>query len=167
MLRDYGLLDTVYPSLERLVDDADYADYLEKAMGYMDRQRNESGKNSSYTLAMLVFLQPEIERRATRSSYETALHGVLDEQEMSFSLERIRDQAEATSALAHDMETVSSRVLREAILDADCFGDALALLNMKALTDSSLSKQVKFWNDAAAEKAAAEQADDEALEPAA
>ena len=167
VLRDYGLLDTVYPSLDRLVDDADYADYLEKAMGYMDQQRKESGKESSYTLAMLVFLQPEIERRATRSSYETALHGVLDEQEMSFSLERIRDQAEATSALAHDMETVSSRFLREAILDADCFGDALALLNMKALTDSSLSKQVKFWNDAAAEKAAAEQADDEALEPAA
>jgi len=167
VLRDYGLLDTVYPSLNRLVDDADYAQYLDNAMGYMDQQRKETGKESSYTLAMLVFLQPEIERRAQRTSYETALHGVLDEQEMSFNLDRIRNQAEVTSTLAHDMESVSSRFLQEAILDADYFGDALALLNMKALTDSSLSKQVKFWNNAAAEKAAAEQAEAEALEPAA
>ena len=49
---------------------------------------------------MPVFLQPEIKRRAQRTGYETALHGALDEQEMSFNLDRIRNQADA-EALEH------------------------------------------------------------------
>ena len=144
ILADYELLDDIYPPLIRLADDADYESYLEKALGYMDELRSDSGENVSETLALLVFLQPEIDRRAEKSGYETALHGVLDEQETSFDLENMREALEATSLLAHDMENISSRFLRDSVRQSEYFEDARALLNMKALSDASLEKQAAF-----------------------
>ena len=148
ILMDCGLLDTAYPSLNRLKDDVDYLDYLDKALGYMDQLREDRGENVSRELAILAFLQPEIDRRAKRCDYRTALHGVLDEQEMAFDLSRIRDRLQSISLLTHEMEQVYSRFSQAAIRRSTDFRDALALLNMKAQSqpDDTLTGQVEFWN---------------------
>ena len=160
-LRDYGLLDTVYPPLIRLADDAGYADYLEAALSYMDQLREDLGENIPHTLALLAFLQPEIDRRAERSTYSVALHGVLDEQEMSFDLDDIREATEEISLLEHDMEQADTNDMADIVCDSEYFRDALALLNMKALTDEALAEQAEFWNEAA------QMADEDALDAAA
>ena len=149
VLMDSELLDTVYPPLIRLVDKEDYAAYLRQALAYMDQLCQSSGEDNSKALALLAFLQPEIDRRAERSGYETALCGVLDEQETAFDLTKIRTQLEEVSLLAHDMEQVSSRFLRDAVQSSEYYEDALALLNMKALAYSSLTRQAAFWNETA------------------
>lgn len=146
ILQDYGMGDAIYPPLIRLLNDADYLDYLDKALAYLDQLCQD--RDATFALALLTFLQPEIDRRAQRSEYETALCGVLDEQETSFDLSRLREDLESTSLLAHDMEDLSSRFLKDAVRQSKYFEDALALLNMKALTDSSLAKQAAFWNEA-------------------
>lgn len=147
-LADYGLLDTVFPSLIRLVNDADYLNYLDKATAYMDDLHNEKGRKISDTLILLTFIQPEIDRRAQRSAYLTALSGVLDEQEMTFKISaQMRERLEGISVLAHDMEKISSQFLKSAVQESEYYEDALALLNMKALTNSELTTQAAFWNE--------------------
>lgn len=147
-LADYGLLDTVFPSLIRLVNDADYLNYLDKATAYMDDLHNEKGRKISDTLILLTFIQPEIDRRAQRSAYLTALSGVLDKQEMTFKISaQMRERLEGISVLAHDMEKISSRFLKSAVQESEYYEDALALLNMKALTNSELATQAAFWNE--------------------
>lgn len=160
ILQEYDLLDIAYPPVIRLKDDADYLAYLDKALEYMDGLRAESGENNSDMLALLVFLQPEIDRRAARSDYEIALRGVLDEQETSFNLKKIRSKVEAISQLAHDMENVSSRFLCDAVQQSEYFKDARSLLYMNSLRNRSLEKQVEFWN------AYDEAADEDVLEEA-
>ena len=147
ILQEYGMLDIAYPPVIRLKDDADYLSYLDKALEYMDGLRAESGVNNTDMLALLAFLQPEIDRRAKRSNYEIALRGVLDEQETSFNLWRIREDIEGISLLAHDMENISSRFLCDAVRQSEYFKDARSLLHMNALRDSSLQRQVEFWDD--------------------
>ena len=160
ILQEYDMLDIAYPPVIRLVDDADYLDYLDKALEYMDGLRAESGENNSDMLALLAFLQPEIDRRAKRSDYEIAMRGVLDEQETSFNLRNIRSKVEAISQLAHDMENVSSRFLCDAVRQSEYFEDARSLLYMNSLRNRSLEKQVEFWN------ADDEQSDEDVLDKA-
>lgn len=118
ILREYGLLDEIYPPLIRLADNADYLDYLDRALAY------------------------------------------LDEQETSFDLSGLREGIEGMTLLAHDMEDLSSRFLKDAVRESEYFKDALALLNRKALTDPSLAKQAAFWRENA-------EAPEEALDAAA
>ena len=114
----------------------------------MDDLHNEKGRKISDTLILLTFIQPEIDRRAQRSAYLTALSGVLDEQEMTFQISaQMRERLEGISALAHDMEKISSRFLKSAVQESEYYEDALALLNMKALTNSELATQAAFWNE--------------------
>ena len=153
ILADYGLLDALYPPLIRLADDEKYLNYLDKGLMYIDQLVNDSGEDVSEALALLAFLQPEIDRRAQRSGYETALCGVLDEQETSFILDRSRPDIECISLLAHDMEQLSSRFLKDAVRQSEYFEDARALLNIKAQTNSALAKQAEFWNEADAQEA--------------
>ena len=147
ILLDYGLLDTLYPPLIRLVNDEDYLYYLDKGIAYMDQLVKDSGEHVSEPLALLAFLQPEIDRRAERSGYATALRGVLDEQETSFILDLSRSDIESISLLAHDMEQLSSRFLKDAVRQSKYYEDALALLNIKAQSNSALRNQAKFWNE--------------------
>ena len=146
LLVEYSLMETVYPPLDRIMNDADYTAYLEKALSYMDQRCIDRGETVSNELALLAFLQPEVDRRARRSSYEKALCGILDEQEMSMEIDNIRDRLQGVSQLAHDMEQVSSRYMQSAIRRSEYFDDALALLKMKALSDDSLQAQTDFWN---------------------
>ena len=146
LLAEYSLMDTIYPPVDRIMNDAAYTDYLEKALSYMDRLCADRGEDISDELALLAFLQPEIDRRAQRSSYEKALCGVLDEMEMSFELDNIREQLEGVSLLAHDMEQIYSRYTEGAVRRSEYFNDALALLNMKCLSDETLREQTEFWN---------------------
>ena len=39
--------------------------------------------------------------------------------------------------------------MADIVCDSEYFRDALALLNMKALTDEALAEQAEFWNEAA------------------
>ena len=44
------------------------------------------------------------------------------------------------------MEQVSSRYMQGAVRRSEYFDDALALLNMKCLSNDSLQEQADFWN---------------------
>ena len=66
--------------------------------------------------------------------------------EMSFELDDIRVRVEGISQLAHDMEQIYSRYTEGAVRRSEYFDDALALLNMKCLSDESLREQAEFWN---------------------
>ncbi len=146
LLAEYGLLDTIYPPVDRIMNDAGYTNYLESALNYMDKLCVVRGEDISDELALLAFLQPEIDRRAQHSSYEKALCGVLDEQDMSFELDNIRERLEGVSWLSHDMEQAYSRYMQGSVRRSEYFDDALALLNMKCLSDDSLQEQAEFWN---------------------
>ena len=130
VLCDYKLLDSFYPPLSALVDDGEYADYLEKALTYMDSLHNDDSKTVSDTLALLVFLQPEIDRRALRKDFETALNEVLTEQETLYDLSSIRRDLTAVSLLEHDME-LSYDPAREIGRDQEGYEDALLLYTIK------------------------------------
>lgn len=112
----------------------------------MDKLCAVRGEDISDELALLAFLQPEIDRRVQHSSYEKALCGVLDEQEMSFELDNIRERLEGVSWLSYDMEQAYSRYMQGSVRRSEYFDDALALLNMKCLSDDSLQEQAEFWN---------------------
>lgn len=149
LLAEYGLMDTIYPPIDGIMNGDEYRNYLEKALKYMDKLCLDRGETISNELALLAFLQPEIDRRARRSSYEKAVCGVLDEMEMSFELDDIRVRVEGISHLAHDMERASSRDMEGSVRRSEFFSDALALLNMKSLSDESLREQAAFWNEVA------------------
>lgn len=134
VLCDYELLDAVYPPLSALSDDGEYADYLETALTYMDKLHNDDSKTVSDTLALLVFLQPEIDRRASRKNYKTAVNEVLKEQETLFDLSSIRDDLTAVSLLEHDME-LSNDPAREIDRDQEGYEDALLLYTIKEYAD--------------------------------
>ena len=68
---------------------------------------------------------------------------------MSFELDDIRVRVEGISQLAHDMERASSRDMEGSVRRSEFFSDALALLNMKSLSDESLREQAAFWNEVA------------------
>ena len=45
------------------------------------------------------------------------------------------------------MEQLSSRFLKDAVRQSKYYEDALALLNIKAQSNSALRNQAKFWNE--------------------
>ena len=148
-LREYGLMDTVYPVLGELNGDPAYDAYLEKALAWMDQLRKETGENVSDYLALLVFIQPAIDRLATGADYEAALDSVLDEEAASLDIAKGRDRIREISLLEHDMEQAFSAAAENSIRSSEAFDEALALLNMKALSDETLAEAAGFWNGAA------------------
>ena len=144
LLTEYGLFESFYPSLRKAAGDEKYRAYIERALSYMDEQVNGSGKNASPELTVLVFLQPEILKRAEESNMRDALKSVLDEEEQVFDFGDARDKIIRTSLLAERMMHKPSRRFEDSVLKSGHFSDARMLLGMMALADERFKDQADY-----------------------
>ena len=147
LLTEYGLFESFYPSLRKAAGDEKYRAYIERALSYMDEQVNGSGKNASPELTVLVFLQPEILKRAEESNMRDALKSVLDEEEQVFDFGDARDKIIRTSLLAERMMHKPSRRFEDSVLKSGHFSDARMLLGMMALADERFKDQADYWEE--------------------
>ena len=146
LLLDYGLLDTIYPSLKNYAADPEYLAYLDRALPWLDQYRTDTGEDVHKYLAFLTLLQPVIDSRAESMDYDAALASVLEEQGTRFDMIKVGERMEEASLLCHLMKDTASWFLRDTIRRSWRYDGALTLLNIAALTDPSLQRDVAFWN---------------------
>ncbi|MCR5084677.1 MAG: hypothetical protein K6A65_04170 [Succinivibrionaceae bacterium] len=106
-LREYGMLEYLYPPLRPLLGKGGTDAYLDGVAAAMDEER-ASGGELRKELALAAMVSPAVEARAARQGIRRAIKGVLDEEGKAFTYDRygfrkgeFREGAERILSLSH------------------------------------------------------------------